>query len=73
MCLNKFIRYHVLQKLENLVLKNCVWVTNGAMEVLAFHSYMKIKYVDFTGCCGISEASIILFIARQPKWDKSKT
>lgn len=55
------------KKLENLVLKNCVWVTNGAMEVLAFHSYMKIKYVDFTGCCGISEASIILFIARQPK------
>jgi len=55
------------KKLEKLILKNCQWLTNGAVEVLAFHHYGKIEFVDFSGCCGISEASVILFITRQPK------
>jgi len=55
------------KKLEKLVLKNCQWLTNGAIEALAFHHYKKIKFVDFSRCYGISEASIILFITRQPK------
>ncbi|XP_046631662.1 F-box/LRR-repeat protein 15-like isoform X2 [Daphnia pulicaria] len=55
------------KKLEKILLKNCVWLTVGAIEILAFHFPDTIKVADFSGCTGISEASIILFVKRQPK------
>ncbi|XP_057378989.1 F-box/LRR-repeat protein 15-like [Daphnia carinata] len=55
------------KKLENILLKNCFWLTIGAIEILAFHYPEAIKVVDFSGCTGISEASIVCFIKRQPK------
>jgi len=55
------------KKLERFTLKNCAWLTNGAVEILAFHYCAKIKLANFSGCSQLSEASIILFISRQPK------
>ena len=56
------------QKLEALIFKNCAWLSNGAVEIFAFHYPDRIKIADFSGCLVISESSIILFIKRQKKW-----
>lgn len=56
------------KNLDTIILKNCPWVTVGALEILAFHFPDAIREADFSGCTAVSEASIILFIKRQSKY-----